>query len=67
MINMQNLSEKTQGIIFIVIGFVLLLHVLGVVAKGTNIIIIAMVIYLIVVESIKSGAYQKIMAYDATD
>ena len=61
MIDMHNLSERTQGIIFIFIGIVLLLHALGIVEKGTNLIIITMAVYLIVIGSIKSGAYQKLM------
>ena len=54
---MRNLSERTQGIIFIVIGIVLLLHALGIVQRGINLIVIAMAIYLIIIGSIKSGAY----------
>ena len=61
MLGIHNLSEKNQGIIFIIIGIVLLLHTLGIVEKGTNFVIIAMAIYLIVIGSIKSGAYKKLM------
>ena len=58
MLDLHNLSEKTQGIIFIIIGIVLLLHALGIVEKGTNLVIIGMAIYLIVIGSIKFDAYQ---------
>ncbi len=61
MIDMRNLSEKTQGIIFIFIGIVLLLHALGIVARGINFIVIGMAIYLIIIGSIKSGAYTALM------
>lgn len=58
MIEMRNLSERTQGILFIIIGFVLLLHALGVVQKWINFIIIGMAIYLVIIGFIKSGAYE---------
>jgi hypothetical protein len=58
MIEMRNLSEKTQGILFIVIGFVLLLHALGLVQKGLSLIIVAMGVYLVILGFIKSGAYE---------
>ncbi len=61
MIDMRNLSERTQGIIFIVIGIVLLLHALGIVERGINLIVIAMAIYLIIIGSIKSGVYEKLL------
>ncbi len=61
MIDMRNLSERTQGIIFIFIGIVLLLHALGIVARGINLIVIGMAIYLIIIGSIKSGAYETLI------
>jgi len=61
MIDMHNLSEKTQGIISIFIGVILLLHALGIVARGINLIVIGMAIYLIIIGSIKSGAYTTLM------
>ncbi len=61
MIDMRNLSERTQGIIFIVIGLVLLLHALGIVQRGINLIVIGMAIYLIIIGSIKSGAYETLI------
>jgi len=61
MLDIHSLSEKNQGIVFIVIGIILLLHALGIVERGTNFVIIAMAIYLIMVGSIKSGAYEKLM------
>lgn len=61
MIDMRNLSERTQGIIFIFIGIVLLLHAFGIVARGINLIVIGMAIYLIIIGSIKSGAYETLI------
>ena len=61
MIDMRNLSERTQGIIFIFIGIVLLLHALGIVERGINLIVIGMAIYLIIIGSIKSGAYETLI------
>jgi len=62
MLDIHNFSEKTQGIIFIVIGIVLLLHALKIIEKGINFVIISMAVYLIVIGSIKSGAYKKLMS-----
>ena len=57
------LSETHKGILYIVMGAVLLLYTLGIVAIGLSYIIIAFALYLIVQGCIRSGAHEQIKQF----
>ncbi len=57
----QKLPNIYQSLILMASGFVLLLHTLGIVETGLNLLIILGAIYMIVCGFIKSGLYNRIL------
>jgi hypothetical protein len=57
----HKLPQMYQGIISLIIGTVLLLHVMGVVIFGIKIVILVFAIYLLSAGMVRSGLYEKII------
>lgn len=57
----QKLPNTYQGITLIISGIILLIHTLGIIETGLNLIIIAAALYLIACGLIKIGAYNRIL------
>ncbi len=57
----QKIPQMYQGIISIAGGLILLLHTLGIIKVGLDLILIVAALYMIVCGVIKSGLYNQIL------
>lgn len=55
----NTLNDQTKGLILVVVGSVLLLHTLGVIQKGLNVLIILSSLYMIGLGLVKLDAINK--------
>lgn len=59
---MIHLWEMRKGFLFILVGIALFLHTLGIIPIGSNVFLIGLSLYLIVIGLMKTGYYNKIVA-----
>jgi hypothetical protein len=57
----KDLSDTIKGVLFIIAGLILLLHTLGIIQRGLDILIIGLSIYMIIYGFIKANYHQKII------